>query len=158
MELLLPVLIVLTSVLIVLIQSEIVGVLLGLLVEVLLGVLLGVLITLSMILMTIGLSIELSVGLGLLGELDEKELEIKSETLDSKGDRVGLTTWVGSWVAWGGGGRWAASETPKSLPWSLLPPIISLNFSISPIILSIVSSSPVLNLLLNHYLDHFYLQ
>ena len=85
-------LIVLTSVLIVLIQSEIVGVLLGLLVEVLLGVLLGVLITLSMILMTIGLSIELSVGLGLLGELDEKELEIKSETLDSKGDRVGLTT------------------------------------------------------------------
>lgn len=84
----LPVLIVLTSVLIVLIQSEIVGVLLGLLVEVLLGVLL----TLSMISMTIELSIELSVGLGLLGELDEKELEIKSETLDSKGDRVGLTT------------------------------------------------------------------
>lgn len=71
--------------LIVLIQSEIVGVLLGLLI----GVLLGVLLTLSMILMTIGLSIELSVGLGLLGELDEKELEIKSETLDSKGDRVG---------------------------------------------------------------------
>lgn len=45
-----------------------------------------------MILMTIGLSIELSVGLGLLGELDEKELEIKSETLDSKGDRGRLTT------------------------------------------------------------------
>lgn len=45
-----------------------------------------------MILMTIGLSIELSVGLGLLGEWGEKELEIKSETLDSKGDRVGLTT------------------------------------------------------------------
>lgn len=84
----LPVLIVLTSVLIVLIQSEIVGVLLGLLVE----LLIEVLITLSMISMTIGLSIELSVELGLLGELDEKELEIKSETLDSKGDRVGLTT------------------------------------------------------------------
>ena len=49
-----------------------------------------------MILMTIGLSIELSVelsvGLRLFGELDEKELEIKSETLDSKGDRGRLTT------------------------------------------------------------------
>lgn len=74
MELLLPVLIVL-------IQSEIVGVLIGISIGVSIGVL-----------MTIGLSIELSVGLGLLGELDEKELEIKSETLDSKGDRVGLTT------------------------------------------------------------------
>ena len=64
--------------LIVLIQSEIVGVLIGISIGVSIGVL-----------MTIGLSIELSVGLGLLGELDEKELEIKSETLDSKGDRVG---------------------------------------------------------------------
>lgn len=34
--------------------------------------------------MTIGLSIELSVGLGLLIGLDKRELEIKSETLDSK--------------------------------------------------------------------------
>mgnify|MGYP006963063112 CR=1 FL=1 len=67
--------------LIVLIQSEIVGVLLRLL--------LGVSIVLLII---VTLSIKLSVGLGLLGELDEKELEIKSETLDSKGDRVGLTT------------------------------------------------------------------
>lgn len=68
-------------VLIVLIQSEIVGVLLGLL--------LGVSIVLLII---VTLSIKLSVGLGPLGELDEKELEIKSETLDSKGDRGRLTT------------------------------------------------------------------
>jgi len=75
------VLIVLTSVLIVLIQSEIVGVLIG--------VSIGVSIVLLII---VTLSIELSVGLELLIGLDKRELEIKSETLDSKGDRVGLTT------------------------------------------------------------------